>query len=217
MVEKRRRRRERWRGKKKKKKRKEDKVEGGQGEGGGGKNGPVATFTNRVVTPDRSTLVQMVKSDTDLEGNTARWSRGGTRCDVASFVVLGDRTFYHGSCINSGSLQVNFLEGGRAIILLRRSCCLPRWWLKRKAINAEGKKDGREGGEAPWGRRGGSALFDLYRPSRSTNDWAARSNDGPAIASPSYFHVACSRFQWRRGPECLSMGHLPFTMIVGDD
>lgn len=38
----------------------------------GGKNGPVATFTNRVVTPDRSTLVQMVKSDTDLEGNTAR-------------------------------------------------------------------------------------------------------------------------------------------------
>lgn len=58
-------------------------------------------------------------------------------------------------------------------------------------------------------RRGGSALFDLYRPSRSTNDWGARSDVGPAIASPSYFHVACSRFQWRRGIESLSMGHLP--------
>lgn len=75
---------------------------------------PVATFA-RV---DRSTLVQMVKSDTDLEGNTARWSQRGTRCDVASFVVstILARTFLPRSCINWVVIsQFSRKRGGRMV------------------------------------------------------------------------------------------------------
>ena len=37
------------------------------------------------------------------------------------------------------------------------------------------------------GGGGGNTLFDLFRPSRSTNDWDRWTADGPAITFPSYF------------------------------
>ena len=41
-------------------------------------------------------------------------------------------------------------------------------------------------------RRKCPLLLDLYRPSRSTNDWGRWTLVALAIASPSYFHVACA-------------------------
>lgn len=153
----------------------------------------------------------ILKSDTDLENSPTGRSRGRVKADDAFFrychdvadVTTSQNDFFVRTMNTSWNRSNGWYPIAGALVteVLREQSGGGR--RRRRSRGRERAERFRET------RRGGSVLFDLYRPSRSTNDWGARSDVGPAIASPSYFHVACSRFQWRRGIESLSMGHLP--------
>lgn len=101
-----------------------------------------------------------------------------SRCDTN---VIGDFT--------KNVILLGMMESFRAVGWLSYFILVTSRCKSRKKEEQEEEEADREGSmksvpKESRGGSGGSALFDLYRPSRSTNDWGARSNVGPVYSLP---------------------------------